>query len=280
MKLLRILSFGLILLSGFYSPTLFSMEEENQETEMGMEMKGCVSKLVLFPGTKAKDVPLPHPYKHVTLSEQEKIIFVPEVHYVTLNIYENDPKFALVGPCQPCLLIAVINEVNGRVIVFHKHLLNSISSVTDLICQELEITDRDKITGVIFTTTMSDYTTRQYNPSKTDTWQDMHKGRTQEQELKCVKGQICQNLNLDHHQIVAQIFTLNDYDLGDYRTAECCVFVDASQSQLKLYSVSMMHENIFYNLSHLPLDERYIVYWNRILKPSLLYKPKIAKDWT
>jgi len=272
--------FPIILISiACYISSLAGMEVDSD----GQVCKGCVSRLVLFPNQEPKEVRLPFHYKYLTPKQRARTIWVPELFYTTLNTNNNGSKFVVVGPCQPCLLIVLKNEVNGRVIVFHKHFSNSINSLIEIAKQELEIAAPGKITGTIFTNTRPYYATKKHRTSSGfKTWKDRHEGRTQKEELKFVKKRICTAFHIDNNQIIDQIFTSENVALGDYANADLSVFIDPSQAQLKFNSISIMHENILGNLSTLPLDKRYDQFVKLMSKRlfSLMFKHYFeAKDF-
>lgn len=206
---------------------------------------GQYSQLTLFPEKGHESVFLPFAYKHLTLEEKDKSIWIPEHFFTTLNtgtVYE----FALVGPLQPCILITVKNDENGKIIVVHKHWTNSIDEIVRIITYELEITnntDRSQLHAQLFTHQSSDY----------DTFCNIiSEGRTQKKELLFVKNVLKRKLSLDKQHIKACICSGNQEGnlLGDYAFADLFVLVD---SAFNIYSICPMHENFFGNFNNLPL---------------------------
>lgn len=199
---------------------------------------GVENTLVLKPNTEPQIIKLPFKYKAFSSKERDNVPFIYEFFYCTID-KDSKYKYVVVGPLQPCLLIALKNKRNGPVVIFHKQFSNSIDSLIKVTLKELVIQDPADITGVIFTKQMK-------NDSYLKTgWQAHHKNKTQEEEICHIKKAIINRLDIpDQNQISALIFesSIEDEDgeaLGDYQFADVTVTIDA---ELNLMSTCMIRE--------------------------------------
>ncbi len=197
-----------------------------------------------------KKVRLPFSYAHLnTVEDKKNIVYVPEECCFFLK--KNSPIRVLVGPLQPCLLIALSNLENGDIIIFHKYFNSSIDDALQKAKEKLNIQNSDNIRGQIFTNTMKKYTESCTTAFGKTTMQKLHEGRTQIDEIKFIKNKIQEYFGInDKNQIKANIFTstLKDFALGNYELAELYVLVSEG---LRLESICTMHEKVFGNFENI-----------------------------
>jgi hypothetical protein len=213
------------------------------------------ANLVLFPGENPQKVLLPFEYKHLTAEERQKTVWVPQWFYTVIN--PGSDKLAVVGPVCPCLFIALKNNSNGKIIVFHKHSDNAIQELVELAKKELKIDNPSDIEGKIFTKLFPNE-----EKHKAD-----HQGRTQLEEVKFIKDFIIGSFNIQNRtQIVANLFTDDDrkFTMSEYGTAKNNIIIGRDFNPC---SICMFHENIFSEMekcSNEPLWRR-IDEYNKLL---------------
>jgi len=230
-------------------------------TVSGMQNQGKQSRVVnmleLVPGQGLERVELPFPYKHLTAGERAHVVWVPELFYTVIE--PGSRKLAVAGPLQPCLLIAMKNNITGRVVIFHKPYTCSMNSILDIATRELDVRNPGDISGLIFTN-------HKIDPNFIELFKHTHQGRTIMEEVKLVKDLIVARFNIQDRTQISAI--LNKFDLeesmklGVYPHAELFVAIGADFIP---YSTSMFHEDIFSEMAQfkdLPLEFRLVMFQN------------------
>jgi hypothetical protein len=224
-KKLILLSFAMLMLGSFASGMIKKTTPE----------PGTPNKLVLEPGKDPQTVFLPFEYKHLNSIERKKTTWVPERFYTVIE--PGSDKLALAGPLHPCLFVALKNETNNRIIVFHKSYANSLDALIKIAKMELYFKGQDKILGIIFSCKTT--------PKSEVMFMQQRGGLDHFGEVKYVKDRLVSQFNIiDRNQISAKLFTssMQDGALGDYEFAELSVIISAD---FKPYSICMMHEGFF-----------------------------------
>lgn len=113
--------------------------------------KGTVQKVRDRTGALV-ELTLPFPYKHLTTSPEtglpveggkdeqvnlfsESTVFIPELFYAVLG-KNSKIKSAIVGPCNPCVAIAVRDVHRDKTVVLHGYILPFYKRITDVIDKE------------------------------------------------------------------------------------------------------------------------------------------------
>ncbi len=81
---------------------------------------GVPYNLSISPDNKiTTEVLLPFAYRALTTQEKSNVIYVPELRYAVLE--EGKTEHAIVGPLQPCKLVALADTKTNKAIIFHKN---------------------------------------------------------------------------------------------------------------------------------------------------------------
>jgi|GEM_PF-2622078 len=210
-------------------------------TVSGMQNQGGSEKVVntldLGPCKGLQQKILPFEYKHLSEDERARVTWLPERFYTIIE--PGSEKLVLVGPLQPCLFVAIKNNDNGRVIIFHKHSSNKIEYLVQIACEKLGIMNPRAIRGVVFTNIPN-------NPFVAAALRSELQGRSIEEEVSFVKDRLISLFQIpssEANQIESFCFnSYPAYELGEYEFAELSVIIGEN---FKPYSISMIHENIF-----------------------------------
>jgi hypothetical protein len=99
---------------------------------------------------------LPFPYRPLSPEQLRGTTFIHERFYTVLK-EGVEPEFAIVGPLSPCIFVGIRNNVNGRAVIFHKMVVNSVASLTEIARQELGVTDSNAIHARVFANKLEGY---------------------------------------------------------------------------------------------------------------------------
>ncbi|MES2607117.1 MAG: hypothetical protein V4544_00040 [Pseudomonadota bacterium] len=222
---------------------------------------------------------LPFPYRSLSPEQLRKTTFVHERFYTVL-MGEVEPEFAIVGPLSPCVFVGIRNNVNARVVIFHKMVVSSVASLIEIAQQELDVTDPSAIYVRIFANKLEGYEDPLWG-IEGRSWQELHEGRSQIEELKFIREGLLKAFGLGRDQLKTQFHTsphkrymVNGFqnDLGDYVTANLCVCVNSS---LDLHSICFVKENYFLG-EESPVPSYFREISNKIM-PELIPLPDAMK---
>lgn len=82
--------------------------------------------------------PLPFTYHELTEQERKETIFVPEAYYAVVGL-ESAAKSILVGPCNPCFVIAVYCRESDKLLAFHKQVFEPSDHFLEIIKEEFSL---------------------------------------------------------------------------------------------------------------------------------------------
>ncbi len=231
-----------------------------------------VNKLEVSPGV-VKEIILPYKYKHLNEEEKKQIVLVTEGYYTTLGT-GGDKKFVLIGSLCPCTGIGL--HYRGRAVVGHLHFTSNLSDFIEKAKKELGIdgtTNSKDISGFIYTCFCNDYAERYLNTLSGEifSFKSRYEDRTQEAEVKKVKRQIMNDLNIaDEKQIEDKIWNPHLFeDLGYFPYAEYSVLVTLTPDGMKIYNTCPFHEEIFCP-GFMELDKRYLYGFEKKYSDSII----------
>lgn len=241
------------------------------------------STLKLFPSAEPQYVGLPYSYKHLSDEEREKTVWIPEGFYTTLDEKSNH-EFVVVGHLRPCIAIVLKNEVNGKVVVFHKQFSNSVHDLINCAKRELEITDSSFVHGVLFTNKSLFYNEKNQKTmnGKIKSWRDLHNNKTQSEELKFIKESLLKGLDIvDQEKISEHIFFMdkggkNPLICSDYPWADLSLIIG---KDFTIKSICMLHENIFGNFDDYHPDYRQHMVNNAMMEKNIALRDTYSPEW-
>lgn len=185
---------------------------------------------------KTASIALPFKYKKLSKNEKNHLTYVPEYCYTILN---KDNPIALVGPLQPCKLVAIKNKKTEDVIIFHKHDGNSTKKLCSMAYNFLnKNTNPEDIQAYIFGISSKNIE-KEYSENPLPGIPS-----TQKHKIQHIKKSIEKKFNLDKEQIRAQMFLNKDGILARKNTfyGEIFILID---KDLNKHCCCPVLENVF-----------------------------------
>ena len=187
-------------------------------------------------GGATEEIKLPFDYHHLTDEEKAHSISVPETFYTVLG--NGSPvRSAIVGPLQPCVLVAVRHEKTDKALVFHVNAVNRIQDIFSIMEEEFGPSVKSEDLRVkLFTKSLKHESSEVLEAIK-------HTPEKQKQFFMVIFADFMEKYNFKKSQMQAIIFSsVPSPVLSLYFRAEKSVFID---KDLNLYSISLLAERIF-----------------------------------
>ncbi len=210
--------------------------------------------------TSTKEILLPFAYRSLTAQEKSKLMYVPELRYMVLE--EGKTECAIVGPLQPCKLVALQDSKTNKAIIFHKNDGNSSEKLCAIAQDNFRKNIKpEDIRGFIFSVSSPEV-------DKKYAW---HKilgfHPTQKLKINYIKNVLVNWFKIkDHEQIQAQIFHTKNELFDPYAfLGHLYVLID---NKLNKNSICPIQENIF-NIPHLETsspEKQQEIYMNKYFK--------------
>lgn len=193
------------------------------------------------------------PFNYYQRQDGDRLTLIHQGGYKVYTIQGNQNDVAVIGTLRPCIGIVVSDGV--KLIAFHKHSISSLESMSAIIQENLNLSDKKNLYARIYTT-QDDIEWELANR------QSAHGGNTHREEIKIIKDFLNQGMGLIREQIPAEVMNMRDgcgnlihkdLELGRYELAELCVAVrlkDAFETikgkkQIKFTSIDPHTEDVF-----------------------------------
>lgn len=219
-------------------------------------LHGMKSSLELFPGKGKEIVTLPYAYYSPTVEEKNNLKYIPEGCFTMLD--DRSSECILVGALQPCQLLVLQND--GKTIVSHLNLAADLKYLLNQAEKYFKDSDLTITTGTLFSNRFPFYDKPIVEVNgKPMSLANISQGRNQLEEVKFIKDFIISFFNIQNgNQINSHLFRSRkkDFELGQYEYAELYVLLKYQNGILNFNSVCPMAENIFADLTNIPLEKR------------------------